>query len=43
MEEETGVADARMCHAVGNIFSLEVLTVDGHKRRRYVSSHPTST
>ena len=41
LEEETGVADARIVPCgPGNIFSLEVLTVDGHeKRSRYVSSH----
>ena len=41
LEEETGVADARIVPCgPGNIFSLEVLTVDGHEKRgRYVSSH----
>ena len=40
LEEETGVADARIVPCgPGNIFSLEVLTVDGHEKRgRYVSS-----
>ena len=41
LEEETGVAEARIVPCgPGNIFSLEVLTVDGHEKRgRYVSSH----
>lgn len=41
LEEEAGVADARIVPCgPGNIFSLEVLTVDGHEKRgRYVSSH----
>ncbi|OUO90461.1 NUDIX hydrolase [Gordonibacter sp. An230] len=42
LEEETGVADARLVASCGpgGIFSLEVLTVDGHeKRHRYVSPH----
>ena len=41
LEEETGVINARIVPCgPGNIFSLEVLTVDGHdKRGRYVSSH----
>ena len=35
--EETGVTQAR---SEGSIFSLEVLTVDGHEKRgAYVSSH----
>lgn len=41
LAEETGVSDARIveCEPCG-IFSLEVLTVDGHmKKGRYVSSH----
>ncbi len=41
LAEETGVSDARIVNSgPGGIFSLEVLTVDGHvKRGRYVSSH----
>ncbi|WP_080797036.1 NUDIX hydrolase [Arabiibacter massiliensis] len=42
LEEETGVADARLVDSCGpgGIFSLEVLTVDGHEKRgRYVGSH----
>ena len=41
LEEETGVAGARLVPSgPGGIFSLEVLTVDGHEKRgRYVSSH----
>lgn len=42
LEEETGVADARLVASCGpgGIFSLEVLTVDGHEKRgRYVGSH----
>lgn len=41
LEEETGVAGARIVPCgPGSIFSLEVLTVDGHEKRgRYVSSH----
>lgn len=41
LEEETGVAGARLVPCgPGNIFSLEVLTVDGHmKRGEYVGSH----
>ena len=41
LEEETSVAGARIVPCgPGNIFSLEVLTVDGHEKRdRYVSSH----
>ena len=41
LEEETGVGHARIVPCgPGNIFSLEVLTVDGHeKRSAYVSSH----
>lgn len=41
LREETGVAHARLlpCGA-GGIYSLEVLTVDGHEKRGlYVSSH----
>lgn len=44
--EETGVADARLvpCGKTGNldnyVYSVEVLTVDGHEKHgRYVSSH----
>ncbi|WP_102378373.1 NUDIX hydrolase [Raoultibacter timonensis] len=38
LEEETGVANARLADC--GIYSLEVLTVDGHvKRGEYVSSH----
>ena len=41
LEEETGVARARIVPCgPGDIYSLEVLTVDGHEKRgRYVSSH----
>lgn len=41
LEEETGVAHAQLVPCgPGGIFSLEVLTVDGHEKRgRYVSSH----
>ncbi|WP_172135641.1 NUDIX hydrolase [Adlercreutzia sp. ZJ473] len=41
LEEETGVAGARLLPCgPGGIYSLEVLTVDGHvKRGAYVSSH----
>lgn len=42
LEEETGVSDARLVTncGPGGIFSLEILTVDGHiKRGEYVSSH----
>ena len=41
LEEETGVAHARLVPCgPGGIYSLEVLTVDGHEKRgRYVSSH----
>ena len=42
LEEETGVANARLVTSCGpgGIFSLEVLTVDGHEKRgRYVGSH----
>lgn len=41
LAEETGVSDAHIVgDEAGGIFSLEVLTVDGHKKRgRYVSSH----
>ena len=41
LEEETGVAGARLVPSgPGGIFSLEVLTVDGHEKRgRYVGSH----
>ena len=41
LEEETGIADARiiLC-GPGTIYSLEVLTVDGHEKRgQYISSH----
>lgn len=41
LEEETGVSNARLvpCRSSG-IYSLEVLTVDGHEKRgAYVSSH----
>ena len=41
LEEETGVAGARLVPCgPGGIFSLEVLTVNGHEKRgRYVGSH----
>ena len=41
LQEETGVSGARIVECgPGNIFSLEVLTVDGHEKRgAYVSSH----
>lgn len=41
LEEETGVAHARLVECGPNyIYSLEVLTVDGHEKRgAYVSSH----
>lgn len=41
LEEETGINHARIVECgPGNIYSLEVLTVDGHeKRSAYVSSH----
>lgn len=42
LEEETGVANAQLVTACGpgGIYSLEVLTVDGHEKRgAYVSSH----
>ena len=41
LAEETGVASARiMPCGPGGIYSLEVLTVDGHEKRGcYVSSH----
>ncbi|WP_165047163.1 MULTISPECIES: NUDIX hydrolase [unclassified Adlercreutzia] len=41
LEEETGVAGARLLPCgPGGIYSVEVLTVDGHvKRGAYVSSH----
>ena len=42
LEEETGVANARLVTSCGpgGIFSLEVLTVNGHEKRgRYVGSH----
>lgn len=42
LEEETGVANARLVASCGpgGIFSLEVLTVNGHEKRgSYVSSH----
>lgn len=42
LEEETGIANAHLVTSCGpgGIFSLEVLTVDGHEKRgRYVSSH----
>lgn len=39
LEEETGAVDAQLLLG-GRIFSLEVLTVDGHEKRGvYVSSH----
>lgn len=39
LEEETGVAGARLLND-GAVYSVEVLTVDGHvKRGAYVSSH----
>ena len=39
LEEETGVAAARLLNG-GAVYSLEVLTVDGHvKRGTYISSH----
>lgn len=39
LEEETGVAGARLLNS-GAVYSLEVLTVDGHvKRGAYISSH----
>lgn len=41
LQEETGVENARIVPiGPGNIYSLEVLTVDGHEKRgSYVSSH----
>lgn len=41
LAEETGVEDARLVPCgPGGIYSLEVLTVDGHEKRgRYVGSH----
>ena len=41
LQEETGVSRARLVPLpAGNIYSLEVLTVDGHEKRgRYVGSH----
>lgn len=41
LQEETGVENARIVPVgPGNIYSLEVLTVDGHEKRgAYVSSH----
>mgnify|MGYP003296421353 FL=1 len=41
LAEETGVTDARLVPCgPGGIYSLEVLTVDGHQKRgRYVGSH----
>lgn len=42
LEEETGVTNAHLVTACGpgDIYSLEVLTVDGHEKRvAYVSSH----
>ena len=41
LQEETGVSHAKVVPLpAGNIYSLEVLTVDGHeKRRRYIGSH----
>lgn len=41
LAEETGVEDARLVDCgPGGIYSLEVLTVDGHEKRgAYVSSH----
>lgn len=39
LKEETGVQDVKVLNN-GDIFSLEILTVDGHvKRGNYVSSH----
>lgn len=39
LREETGVTEVKVLNA-GDIFSLEVLTVDGHiKKGKYVSSH----
>ena len=41
LQEETGVSHARMVPLpAGSIYSLEVLTVDGHEKRgKYVGSH----
>ena len=41
LQEETGVSHARMVPLpAGNIYSLEVLTVDGHEKHgKYVGSH----
>lgn len=41
LQEETGISGARIVPCgLGNIYSLEVLTVDGHEKRgAYVSSH----
>lgn len=41
LEEETGMANATLVPCgPGNIYSIEVLTVDGHvKRGQYISSH----
>ncbi len=41
LQEETGVADASIVPCgPGDIYSIEVLTVDGHEKHgRYVSSH----
>ena len=41
LQEETGVSHAHMVTLpAGNIYSLEVLTVDGHEKRgKYVGSH----
>lgn len=41
LQEETGIEHARIVECgPGNIYSLEVLTVDGHEKRgAYVSSH----
>ena len=41
LQEETGVSHARLVPLpAGNIYSLEVLTVDGHEKRgKYVGSH----
>lgn len=39
LKEETGVKDVKVLNN-GNIFSLEILTVNGHiKKEKYVSSH----
>lgn len=39
-EEETGITGLQPADPEGGIFSLEILTVDGHEKRgKYVSSH----